>query len=289
MADEVRFRCTYCQALIPWALDKKEVGIKPEETFAAGHVYPYEKCKCGWGKFVLCEGKAADTSATGERTAAEGRVREKMERARYEKIPLDRIDPNPHQPRKFFEADALASLADSILKVGLLEDIVVRPVKKRYQIVLGERRWRASRLAGAATISAKVVDLDDEATRLIALTENIHRENLSQVEEAFAYKQYVDEGKKLTEVGETLGRMGDRVAEKLKVLNTHNYIQYQEERIHKLQETVEHLRSELDGGQDERYESKVVGVAEVAEYLNQGYDLMAAVDAKHIILRRRAR
>jgi ParB/RepB/Spo0J family partition protein len=286
---ELRFRCTYCQALIPWALDKKELGLKPEESFVAGQVYPYEKCKCGWGKFVLCEGSGAKTGPAEAGTTAEGRVREKMELARYMKIALDQIDPNLHQVRKFFEAEALASLADSIRKVGLLEDIVVRPVGKRYQIVLGERRWRASRLAGVPTIRAKVVDLDDEAARLIALTENIHRENLTQVEEAFAYKQYVDEGKKLTEVGETLGRMGDRVAEKLKVLNTHNYIKYQEERIQKLQETVEQLRSQLDGAQGERYESKVVGVEEVGEYLNQGYDLMAAVDADHIILRRRVR
>jgi ParB/RepB/Spo0J family partition protein len=286
---ELRFRCTYCQALIPWALDKKELGLKPEESFVAGQVYPYEKCKCGWGKFVLCERSGAKTGPAKTGTTAEGRVREKMDLARYMKVALDLIDPNPHQPRKFFEAEALASLADSIRKVGLLEDIVVRPVGKRYQIVLGERRWRASRLAGAPTINAKVVDLDDEAARLIALTENIHRENLTQVEEAFAYKQYVDEGKKLTEVGETLGRMGDRVAEKLKVLNTHNYIKYQEERIQKLQETVEQLRSQLDGAQGERYESKVVGVEEVGEYLNQGYDLMAAVDADHIILRRRVR
>jgi ParB/RepB/Spo0J family partition protein len=286
---ELSFRCTYCQALIPWALDKKELGLKPEESFVAGQVYPYEKCKCGWGKFVLCEGSGARTRPAEAGTTAEGRVREKMEFARYMKVGLDQIDPNPHQPRKFFEAEALASLADSIRKVGLLEDIVVRPVGKRYQIVLGERRWRASRLAGAPTINAKVVDLDDEAARLIALTENIHRENLTQVEEAFAYKHYIDEGKKLSEVGETLGRMGERVAEKLKVLSTHNYIKYQEERIQKLQETVEQLRSQLDGAQGERYESKVVGVEEVREYLNQGYDLMAAVDADHIILRRRVR
>jgi ParB/RepB/Spo0J family partition protein len=286
---ELRFRCTYCQALIPWALDKKELGLKPQDSFVAGQVYPYEKCKCGWGKFVLCEGSGVRTGPAEAGTTAEGRVREKMELAQYMKVALDQIDPNPHQPRKFFEAEALASLADSIRKVGLLEDIVVRPVGKRYQIVLGERRWRASRLAGAPTINAKVVDLDDEAARLIALTENIHRENLTQVEEAFAYKQYVDQGKKLTEVGETLGRMGERVAEKLKVLNTHNYIKYQEERIQKLQETVEQLRSQLDGAQGERYESKVVGVEEVREYLNQGYDLMAAVDADHIILRRRVR
>jgi ParB family chromosome partitioning protein len=236
---------------------------------------------------VLCEGSGGASAVGAVSAEAEGRLREKMESARYQRVPLGQIDPNPHQPRKFFDAEALSSLADSIKKVGLLEDIVVRPVGKRYQIVLGERRWRASQLAGCDAISAKVVDLDDEATRLIAITENIHRENLSQVEEAFAYKQYVDEGKKLTEVGETLGRMGDRVAEKLKVLNTHNYIQYQEERIQKLQEMVENLRGQLDGAPRAAYEAKVVGVGEVAEYLNQGYDLMAAVDAQHIILRRR--
>jgi ParB/RepB/Spo0J family partition protein len=287
MSQKVRFRCTYCQALIPWPLDKKGLGLKPEEDFLVGQVYPYEKCRCGWGKFVLCEGSRGESIVAAQSAAAEGRLRVKMEAARYAKVPLDQIDPNPQQPRKFFDAEALRSLADSIKKVGLLEDIVVRLVGKRYQIVLGERRWRASQLAGCDTIRAKVVDLDDEATRLISITENIHRENLSQVEEAFAYKHYVDEGKKLTEVGETLGRVGDRVAEKLKVLNTHNYIRYQEERIQKLQEMVENLRGQLDGLRSAAYESKVVGVGEVSEYLNQGYDLMAAVDANHIILRRR--
>jgi len=287
MSEEVRFRCTYCQALIPWALDKRGLGLKREEDFRVGQVYPYEKCKCGWGKFVLCEGAGGESAVVAVSAEAEGRLREKMETARYEKVPLGQVEPNPHQPRKFFDAEALSSLAESIKKVGLLEDIVVRPVKKRYQIVLGERRWRASQLAGCATISAKVVDLDDEATRLIAITENIHRENLSQVEEAFAYKQYVDEGKKLTEVGETLGRMGDRVAEKLKVLNSHNYIQYQEERIQKLQEMVENLRGQVDGASIPAYESKVVGMGDVAQYLNQGYDLIAAVDAEHIIVRRK--
>ena len=287
MSDAVRFRCTYCQAVIPWALDKRGLGLKREEDFREGQVYPYEKCKCGWGKFVLCEGLAGGAARAAVSAEAEGRLRDKMETARYEKIPLGQIEPNPHQPRKFFDAEALSSLADSIKKVGLLEDIVVRPVGHSYQIVLGERRWRASQLAGCAAISAKVVELDDEATRLIAITENIHRENLSQVEEAFAYKQYVDEGKNLTEVGETLGRMGDRVAEKLKVLNTHNYIQYQEERIQKLQEMVENLRGQADGASTPAYESQVVGVGEVAEYLNRGYDLVAAVDAEHIILRRR--
>ena len=156
---ELRFRCTYCQALIPWALDKKDLGLKPEESFVAGQVYPYEKCKCGWGKFVLCEGSGAKTGPAEAGTTAEGRVREKMDLARYMKVALDLIDPNPHQPRKFFEAEALASLADSIRKVGLLEDIVVRPVQERRE---------THRLAGAPAndpFRLRVVSRDSFAIR----------------------------------------------------------------------------------------------------------------------------
>lgn len=289
MAQQVQFRCNFCQVMIPWVITREELGLKPEEDFQVDEVYPYERCTCGWGKFVVCQGFADAASTQAQAAKPDGRVRERIDQARYAKIPLDQIDPNPYQPRRFFDAEALRSLAESIRTVGLLEDIVVRPAGERYQIVLGERRWRACRLAGVSAINAKVVELDDGAARLIAITENIHREDLTQVEEAFAYKQYVDEGKKLSEVGDYLGKMGDRVAGRLKVLNTHNYIQYQEERIQKLQETVERLRGQLDSAQNLPYESKVVRVGEVAEYLNCGYDLMAAVDADHIILRRRAR
>jgi ParB/RepB/Spo0J family partition protein len=273
--------------MIPWPIGKEELGVKPEEELQIGQVYPYEKCSCGWGKFVLCQQLGETAAVPASAAKPEGRVQKKIEQAKYAKIPLDQIDPNPYQPRKFFAGDALRSLAESIRTVGLLEDIVVRPVGRRYQIVLGERRWRACRLAGASAISAKVVELDDEAARLIAITENIHREDLTQVEEAFAYKQYVDEGKQLSEVGEYLGKMGDRVAERLKVLNTHNYIQYQEERIQKLQEMVERLRGQVHRDHEQPYESKIVGMGEVSEYLNRGYDFVASLDRDHIIVRRR--
>ena len=287
MAQPVQFRCSYCQSMIPWPIGKEELGVKPEEELQVGQVYPYEKCSCGWGKFVLCQ-RLGDTASMAEAaTKPEERVQKKIDQAKYAKIPLDQIDPNPYQPRKFFEADALRSLAESIRTVGLLEDIVVRPAGKRYQIVLGERRWRACKLAGASVINAKVVELDDEAARLISITENIHREDLTQVEEAFAYKQYVDEGKQLNEVGEYLGKMGDRVAERLKVLNTHNYIQYQEERIQKLQEMVERLRGQVHTDHGQPYESKVVGMDEVTEYLDRGYDFVTSLDRDHIIVRRK--
>jgi len=287
MAQSIEFRCSYCQSLIPWPIAKGEVGLKPEEEFQVGQMYSYEKCSCGWGKFVVCEDLGSRESAASRSELPEGKIRGKINQARYARIPLDQIDPNPYQPRKFFDADTLRSLAESIRNVGLLEDIVVRPVGKRYQIVLGERRWRACRLAGAAEINAKVVELDDEAARLISITENIHREDLTQVEEAFAYKGYVDKGKQLNEVGEYLGKMGDRVAERLKVLNTHNYIRYQEERIQKLQEMVELLRSQHQSDHNPKYESKIVGVGEVTDYLNRGYDVVAALDPERIIVRRK--
>ena len=281
------FRCTFCDFVIPWSISKEELGLKPEEEFQHGQIYPYEKCACGWGKFVIYEQFGALPTAPGPAAVPEALIKERISQARYDKIPLDNIDPNPFQPRKFFDADALRSLAQSIQSVGLLEDIVVRPVEGRYQIVLGERRWRASRLANTGTINAKVVELDDEAVRLISITENIHREDLTQVEEAFAFKQYTDQGKRLSEVGEYLGKMGDRVAGRLKVLNTNLYIKYQDERIQQLQEMVEKLRTQLNPESNNHYESRVVHIDEVTGYLNGGYDVAAVVDAEHIIIRRK--
>lgn len=281
----IHFHCTFCQFVIPWPISKEELGLKPEEEFQAGQIYPYEKCTCGWGKFIMCEESGNVVRASRPTTKPEGRICEAVEKAKYGKIPLDQIDPNPYQPRKFFDAEALRSLAESIRTVGLLEDIVIRPAGDRYQIVLGERRWRACKLAGINAISAKVVELDDEAAKLISITENIHREDLTEVEEAFAYKHYVDEGKPLSEVGEFLGRMGDRVADRLKILNTHNYIQYQGERIQQLQELVEHLRSQTNQNSNNLFESRIVGINQVTDYLNRGYDVVAVLDAEHIIIR----
>jgi ParB/RepB/Spo0J family partition protein len=284
-APTIQFRCTFCQAIIPWQISKQEVGLKPEEEFQGDTMYSYEKCNCGWSKFILCQ-KAGDELSPARPTAKpDGTVRSVVENAKYGKIPVDQIDPNPYQPRKFFDAEALRSLSESIQSVGLLEDIVLRPVGDRYQIILGERRWRACTLAGCQTINAKIVELDDDAVRVISITENIHREDLTKVEEAFAFKEYVDEGKQLSEVGQLLGRMGDRVAERLKILNTHNYIQYQEERIVSLQEMVDHLRTQIDHDSDNSVKSLVVGVGDVTKYLNQGYDIVAALDADHIIIR----
>lgn len=116
----------------------------------------------------------------------------------YREIDPSAIEPNPRQPRQVFDGDALAELVHSIREFGLMQPIVVRPVDgvdgaHRYQLVMGERRWRAAQEAGLATIPAIVRQTADESMLRDALLENIHRAQLNPLEEAAAYQQLLDE------------------------------------------------------------------------------------------------
>lgn len=109
-------------------------------------------------------------------------------------LPLSSIEPNKYQPRDVFDEEALVSLTASIRELGVLQPILVRPAgDDRYELIAGERRWRAAKRAGLPTIPAVVRDADDEASLEQALVENLHREGLNAVEEAAAYQQLVDE------------------------------------------------------------------------------------------------
>ena len=111
-----------------------------------------------------------------------------------EEIKISLIDPKSNQPRKYFDNEALAQLADSIATHGVLQPIIVREITAgRYQIIAGERRWRASKLAGKTEIPCIIVDKDDLKAAQIALVENIQRENLNPLEEALAYRALAKE------------------------------------------------------------------------------------------------
>jgi ParB family chromosome partitioning protein len=103
-------------------------------------------------------------------------------------VPLDRVDPNPRQPREAFDEDALAELAASIAAVGVLQPIVVRPNEGRFQVIMGERRVRAAKLVDLTTIPAVVRLTEEDSLLRDALIENIHREDLNPLEEAAAYE-----------------------------------------------------------------------------------------------------
>lgn len=123
-------------------------------------------------------------------------------------VPVDHIEPNPEQPRLFFEPEALNELAASIREHGVLQPILVRPLgPNTYQIVAGERRWRASRLAGLTTIPALIEDIDDDTALEIAIIENLQREDLSPLDEAAMYDRMVHEhGYSIRKLADKLGK-----------------------------------------------------------------------------------
>ena len=135
-------------------------------------------------------------------------------------IPLDAIHPNPRQPRRRFEPEATSGLAASLRHEGILQPVVVRPrAAGGYELVAGERRWRAAREAGLETLPSLVRHADDRETLLLALVENVAREDLSPVEEARAYATLVDEFElSLGEVAEHVGRSKPGVSNRLRLL-----------------------------------------------------------------------
>ena len=129
-------------------------------------------------------------------------------------IDIDLIDPNPEQPRTRFSDEKLEELAASIRHNGIVQPIVLRPVGKRYQIVAGERRWRAAQKAALRKVPAVVRDIPDEKLLEIALVENIQRHELNPIEEAKAYRKLIDT------VGLTQEMVAERVGKERTLITT---------------------------------------------------------------------
>ncbi|MCW2770722.1 MAG: chromosome partitioning protein ParB [Aeromicrobium sp.] len=143
-----------------------------------------------------------------------------IEGARFAEIPLDQIVANPRQPRQVFDEDHMAELVHSIKEVGLLQPVVVREVAKdRYELIMGERRWRASGKAGLETIGAIVRDTSDEDLLRDALLENLHRSQLNPLEEASAYQQLLEDfGCTHEELADRIGRSRPQISNTLRLL-----------------------------------------------------------------------
>jgi ParB family chromosome partitioning protein len=135
-------------------------------------------------------------------------------------LPVESIHPNPRQPRKRFDAEAGSGLSESIRAQGLIQPVLVRPRPDGgYELIAGERRWRAAREAGVPTVPAVVREADDRDSLLLGLVENVAREQLSPVEEARAYATLVDEFTlSLGEIAERVGRSKPAVSNRLRLL-----------------------------------------------------------------------
>jgi ParB family chromosome partitioning protein len=140
-------------------------------------------------------------------------------------IPVDAIDPNPEQPRRVFDTEEIRGLADSIRRHGVLQPVIVRRAGDRYELVVGERRWRASREAGLAAIPAVVADLEDRARLEVALVENIQRRDLNPIELAHAFHALREAGATQEEIGERVGLDRSSVANHLRLLELSSEMQ----------------------------------------------------------------
>ena len=140
--------------------------------------------------------------------------------SRLKDIPLQQIHPNPGQPRQRIDDEALASLADSIRERGVLQPVIVRPVEDGFELVAGERRWRAAQLAGEATIPALVDnDLDEAGSLELALIENVVREDLTAIEQARTMTVLLDDLRMTAVVlAKRLGRSRSDIANTVRLL-----------------------------------------------------------------------
>jgi ParB family chromosome partitioning protein len=170
----------------------------------------------GRGLGALIPGAPPSRSATSDdRTSA----------AVDNEISLDAIDPNPEQPRRVFDDDQLRTLADSIRIHGVLQPVVVRRNDERFELVVGERRWRAARAAGLDSIPAVVVDLDPQDRLEVALVENVQRHDLNPIELAVAFRALSDAGATQDEIGHRVGMDRSSIANHIRLLDLPREIQ----------------------------------------------------------------
>ena len=135
-------------------------------------------------------------------------------------LPISKVEPRSEQPREYFDQEALEALADSIRQYGLIQPITVRKLDSGYyQIIAGERRWRASRLAGLTEVPVRVIEADDRRTAELALVENLQREDLNPIEEAKGYKLLIEEyGLTQEDAARSVGRSRPTVTNAMRLL-----------------------------------------------------------------------
>ncbi|MBD5081099.1 MAG: ParB/RepB/Spo0J family partition protein [Ruminococcaceae bacterium] len=134
-------------------------------------------------------------------------------------LKIGEIEPNKDQPRKEFDAEQLNQLAQSISKHGVIQPLTVREKNGAYQIVAGERRWRAAKIAGLSEVPVRIMELTDSETAQIALIENLQREDLNPIEEANGYKQLTEKyGLKQEEIAQGVGKARSSITNALRLL-----------------------------------------------------------------------
>ena len=193
-------------------------------------------------------------------------------------IGIDLIEPNPNQPRRDFDEQALQELAASIRELGIIQPITLRQVEdNRFQIIAGERRWRASQLAGLKSIPAYIRTIKDETVMELALVENIQREDLNDIEVALAYQHLLDtDGMTQERVAERVGKSRTSIANQLRLLRLPAQIQLA---LQKKEIDMGHARALLgldSPSMQVKLDYSVRKVEEMIKSLNNGEDVASA-------------
>lgn len=206
--------------------------------------------------------RAASTGSPAAGTVGAGAAGPELaavDGAYFAEIPVDKVTPNPRQPREVFDEEAMAELVHSIREIGLLQPVVVRPVGDAYELVMGERRWRATKEAGLADIPAIVRETSDEDLLRDALLENLHRSQLNPLEEAAAYQQLLDDfGCTHDELATRIGRSRPQISNTLRLLRLTPAVQ---RRVAAGVLSAGHARalvSVVDAGRQDRLAQRVV-------------------------------
>ena len=162
---------------------------------------------------------------------------------------VDDIDPNPEQPRRNFDANQLEELSQSILRHGVLQPVVVRRAGSRYELIVGERRWRATQAAGLKTIPAVVADIAPQERLEIAIIENVQRQDLNPIELAYAYRALIESGATQEEVGKKVSKERSSITNHVRLLDLSREIQ---EDVERGRLTMGHAKALLQVGNPER-------------------------------------
>jgi ParB family transcriptional regulator, chromosome partitioning protein len=175
----------------------------------------------GLGSLIPTADSLVVTPGAGDATSAgsAGEIPAAPAGAYFADVPIDSVTPNPRQPRSVFDEEAMTELVHSIREVGLLQPVVVRKTPTGYELIMGERRWRASQQAGMTTIPAIVRQTDDNDMLRDALLENLHRSQLNPLEEAAAYSQLLEDfGCTHEELAQRVGRSRPQISNTLRLL-----------------------------------------------------------------------
>ena len=167
-----------------------------------------------------------DVEQVKKKVSRSSKTKKKEETKKELTLPIDKIEPNPDQPRNQFDEDTLQELADSIKQYGMLQPILVTPKDDFYEIIAGERRWRAAKQAGLNEVPVMIRKYNENEIVEIALIENIQRDNLNPIEEAMAYKRLLKEfNLKQDEVAERVSKSRTAVTNSMRLLKLNERVQ----------------------------------------------------------------